>query len=74
MTVAVPKAAMVEIVVYNILGQKVRTLVNEVKPAGYHTIEWNGKSDVGSIVPSGVYFMRMVSGSFTKVNKLLMLK
>jgi hypothetical protein len=74
MTVAVPKAAMVEIVVYNILGQKVRTLTNEVKPAGYHTIEWNGKSDAGSIVPSGVYFMRMVSGSFTKVNKLLMLK
>jgi hypothetical protein len=74
MEIAVPKAAMVEIVVYNILGQKVRTLTNEVVPAGYHTIEWNGKSDAGSIVPSGVYFMRMVSGSFTKVNKLLMMK
>ncbi|MDP2209087.1 MAG: FlgD immunoglobulin-like domain containing protein [Bacteroidota bacterium] len=74
MTIAVPKAALVEMVVYNILGQKVRTLVNEIRPAGYHTVEWNGKNEQGNNVPSGVYFIRMVSGSFSKVNKMLMLK
>lgn len=74
MTIAVPKAALVEMVVYNILGQKVRTLVNEIRAAGYHTIEWNGKNEQGNNVPSGVYFIRMVSGSFSKVNKMLMLK
>ncbi len=74
MTIALPKAALVEMVVYNVLGQKVRTLVNEIRPAGYHTIEWNGKSEQGSNVPSGVYFIRMVSGSFNKINKMLMLK
>ncbi|MDI6802595.1 MAG: FlgD immunoglobulin-like domain containing protein [Bacteroidota bacterium] len=74
MTIAVPKAALVEMVVYNILGQKVRTLVNEIRPAGYHTIEWNGKNEQGNNIPSGVYFIRMVSGSFTQVNKMLMLK
>ncbi len=74
MTIAVPKAALVEMVVYNILGQKVRTLVNEIRAAGYHTIEWNGKNEQGNNVPSGVYFIRMVSGSFSKVNKIMMLK
>jgi hypothetical protein len=74
MTIAVPKVALVEMVVYNVLGQKVRTLVNEIRPAGYHTIEWNGKNEQGNNVPSGVYFIRMVSGSFNKINKMLMLK
>ncbi len=74
MTIAVPKAALVELVVYNILGQRVRTLVNEIRPAGYHTIEWDGKNDQGNNIPSGVYFIRMVSGSFKQVNKMLMLK
>jgi hypothetical protein len=74
MTIALPKIAQVEMVVYNILGQKVKTLVNEIRPAGYHTIEWNGKNDNGNVVPSGVYFIRMVSDTYTKVNKVLMLK
>jgi hypothetical protein len=72
--VAVPKTALVGIVVYDILGRQVRTLVNEQKSAGYHTIEWNGLSDDGGIAPSGVYFVRMVSEKFNTTQKIMMLK
>ncbi len=72
--VAVPKTALVGIVVYDILGRQVRTLVNEQKLAGYHTIEWNGLSDDGGAAPSGVYFVRMISEKFNTTQKIMMLK
>jgi hypothetical protein len=72
--VAVPKTALVDIVVYDILGKKVRTLIHEEKEAGYHAIEWNGLSDDGAATPSGVYFVRMVSEKFNAVQKIMMLK
>lgn len=74
MVIALPKSAQVEVNVYDILGRKVKTLVNEVRPAGYHTIEWNGTNELNNLVPSGVYFIRMTSGSFTSVKKIVMLK
>ncbi len=72
--IAVPKAAQVDVVVYDILGRKVKTLLSEVKSAGYHTIEWNGTNESNNLVPSGIYFVRMNSGSFTSVKKIVMLK
>jgi hypothetical protein len=72
--VAVPKAAQVDIVVYDILGRKVRTLLNEETIAGYHTVEWNGQSEDGAQVTSGVYFVRMVSEKFNAVRKIMMVK
>jgi len=72
--VAVPKAAQVEIVVYDILGRKVRTLLSEETIAGYHTVEWNGQSEDGAQVTSGVYFVRMVSEKFNAIRKIMMVK
>lgn len=71
---AMPKIAKVEIVVYDILGSKVATLFDGVKAAGYHKVEWNGKNSDGSVVPSGVYFVKMTSEGFSAVKKSLMLK
>ena len=65
--------------VYNVIGQRVRTLVNDNVPAGYHTAEWNGMGNDNRQIGSGVYFLRLsasgVNGkSFTETKKLMMLK
>lgn len=55
-----PKNVYVELTIYNILGQTVRTLVQGHKNAGHHLLQWDGKNSDGLIVPSGVYFSRLV--------------
>lgn len=62
----VPENAKVNIVVYNMTGQKVTTLTNEFKTAGYHTVNWDGTNDFGQKVSSGVYFLRMQADAFAK--------
>ncbi len=54
-----PKAAQVKIEIYNVLGQKIRTLLFEPKTAGVHTIKWDGKDNFGRSVGSGVYFISL---------------
>ncbi len=70
----VPKDALVEISIYNVLGQKVTTLLNNITAAGIHTIEWNGTNSQGNVVPSGTYFVRMSSDSFNAVRKMMLMK
>jgi len=63
------------LVIYDMLGREIRTLVNEVKTAGTHTAEWNGTDSKGKKVPSGTYFFQIRgenSGSSTR--KLILLK
>jgi len=72
--VGVPKSAAVDIAIYNLLGQKVRTLVHEELAAGYYQEEWNGLTDDQQLAGSGVYFVRMVSESFVAVHKIVMMK
>jgi hypothetical protein len=72
--VAIPQTAHVEIVVYDLLGRKVKTLLNEERSPGYSTIEWNGCTDNNTMAPSGVYFVRMMSEKFTAVHKIMMMK
>jgi hypothetical protein len=59
----------VSLKVYDILGKEVKTLVNETKPAGIYKIEFDGSS-----LSSGVYYYRLVSGSFTDVKRMVLLK
>jgi hypothetical protein len=72
--VDIPKTAEVDITVYDILGQKIATLLNGVQEAGYKTVEWNGANEHGLTVPSGMYFVRMTSEQFSAVRKVMMLK
>ncbi len=60
--------------IYDILGNEVKTLVNETKPSGNYTVTWNGDNNSGKKISSGVYFYRMEAGSFVKTMKLLLLK
>ncbi|MBI5805169.1 choice-of-anchor J domain-containing protein [candidate division TA06 bacterium] len=71
---ALPQAGQVKIEVYNIAGQRVKTLVNGNMGAGYHQVTWNGRNEAGQKVANGVYMYRMNSGSFQSTKKLLMVK
>ena len=64
----------VEIVIYNMSGQKVRTLVSEAKSAGFYQVIWDGTNNMGETVASGVYLYRMVSGNFSKIDKMMFIK
>ncbi len=75
-----PKAAEASLVIYNSLGQRVRSLVSNNLPAGIHTITWDGRSDNGSSLPSGIYLARFQAKTgeggqtFQQTRKLLMVK
>ena len=68
-----PTAEHIRIEVYNSLGQHVRSLQNGRKPAGHHEQSWDGKDTQGKEMPSGVYFCRMVAGTFTQNQKMIIL-
>jgi flagellar hook assembly protein FlgD len=70
----VPQSELVNLEVYNALGQKVRTLVNEVQETGHYQIAWNGNNDSGTQLASGIYFYRISAGSFVKVMKMVLLR
>ena len=59
---------------YNITGQKVRTLVNEVKPAGYYQIAWDGTDDLGHRLSSGVYFIKLEAGKETLKERIVLIR
>jgi hypothetical protein len=71
----VPAAgADVKIEVFDLSGHRVRTLVNGHSPAGFHSVDWDGRSDAGEALGSGVYFYRLRAGSAVKNEKMMMLK
>ncbi len=69
-----PKESNVRIEVYNLLGQAVVTLVNEKQKSGYHSVQWNGCDNSGTMMKSGVYIYRITSGGFTETKKMILLK
>ena len=70
----IPEIANVRIDMYNILGQKVRTLVNGTHQPGMYHVRWNGTNDFGNLVSSGMYFYRISSEEFISVKKLVLMK
>ena len=72
---ALPQAADVELTVYNVVGQPVRTLVAEYQSAGRYAVEWDATNDSGHSLSSGLYFYRLQAGEeFLEVKKMLLLK
>jgi len=70
----VPQESKVELSIYNIRGQKVKTLCNEVLLSGNHEYIWEGKNSTNNAVASGIYFIHLNNGEKTKVRKVLLLK
>ncbi|NUM81908.1 T9SS type A sorting domain-containing protein, partial [bacterium] len=71
---AVPADGKVVIKVYNVLGQEIRTLVNEVKNIGRYDVTWDGRNATGQLVSSGIYFYRLEAGNVIKSKKMMFIK
>lgn len=72
---SLPKAADVRLTIYNVVGQKVATVVDQKQVAGSYSIQWNGRDQFGQLVSSGIYFYRIEAGSeFIKIKKMIFLK
>ena len=71
-----PKPAKVEIIIYNLLGSKIRTLVSEYKYPGEYRVVWDGRDDSGKDVSSGIYFYRMLiwGSEFSKAKKMILVR
>ena len=71
---SIPSRAHTRVEIYNVLGQKVRTLVDETLEANVHLREWDGRADDGAKLSSGIYFVKMVAGDFKATRKVVVLK
>lgn len=69
-----PKSEFVTLEIFNAIGEKVYTLVNQMQTAGEYTIQWNGNNGFGKVLPSGMYIYRIKAGSYTDIKKMLLLK
>ena len=70
----IPEASAIEISIYNLMGQKVKTLANEEMTPGYHTMQWDGTNDRGSMVSTGMYFYTLHTNKYHAMRKMLFLK
>jgi hypothetical protein len=66
--------ARVTLKIYNILGQKVRTLVDEPKASGNYQVIWDGKDDQGKDVASGIYFYQLTAGDYKETKKMTLVR
>jgi len=71
---SIPTSGHVSLVVYNVAGQKVRTLVNDSQSASFYKVVWDGKNDNGMTVGTGMYFYKLVSGNYSKIVKMTLMK
>ena len=69
-----PEAAQVRIMVFNVLGQHVQTLVDAPRSEGYQTVVWDGRHANGSTLSSGVYVIRLDAGGVTQARTVLYVK
>ncbi len=71
---SLPTASKVTLDVFNIIGQKVRTLVDGELPAGVHRVEFDSRASSGNTLATGVYFYRISTDRFTQTKKMLLMK
>lgn len=70
----IPMDGQVRLTVYNSLGQKIATLVDSKQTSGQYQVTWNGVSDAGMTMSSGVYFYHIEAVGFTKTMKMILMK
>ena len=70
----VPRRGSVRIEIFNALGEKVHTLVDQIQEKGDHLVNWDGVNDQGESVANGIYFYRLQTNDYVQTNKMLLLK
>ncbi len=70
----IPKLSEVKIVVHDIMGRQVATLVNTMKPAGYHKITWDGSNQLGEELSSGMYIYSIYTSEYNFSKKMILLE
>lgn len=70
----IPEAAHVTLVIYNLQGQKIRTLIDGTSQAGYYIARWDGRDEIGTSVASGMYFYVLHAGQFEDVKKMILMR
>ncbi len=71
---SLPERSRAAIEIFNVLGQRVRTLVNETQAAGSYRIVWDGRTDAGTELATGIYLCRLQAGSHIQARKMLLLR
>ena len=69
-----PDDGLVELTVYNMRGEKITTLMQGNQEAGSYRLNWDGTSQSGEMVSSGIYFLRIASGSYSKTSKMVFIR
>ncbi|MCB0278041.1 MAG: right-handed parallel beta-helix repeat-containing protein [Calditrichaeota bacterium] len=70
----VPEKQQVRVIVFNLLGQKIKTLINKTLPAGYHDAVWDGRNEQGQAVSSGIYLYQIQSGNHAVSKRMVLIK
>lgn len=71
---ATPKQTLVNLAVYNLLGQKIAELANKEYAAGIYEVQWNGKNTAGEPVPTGIYLYSIQADGFRRTHKMILMK
>ncbi len=71
---SIPRRRNIELAVFNVKGQRIKTLINDVMPSGEHSVIWDGDNDNGVKVASGIYFYKLQAGTYTKTKKMILMK
>ena len=69
-----PRQTFVSLSIYNVLGQKIRSLINEVKSAGHHQVDWNGVDDKRQQVAGGIFFYQLKTDEYLGTKKMILLR
>ena len=68
------KGGLVNVTIYDMLGNSINQLVNEVQNSGYKSIQWNANNNQGAPVSAGVYLYKIQAGDFVDTKKMILLK
>ena len=71
---SLPEPCHTRVIIYDIIGNLVRELVNRVESPGVKNVIWDSRNDMGEEVPSGMYIYSLQAGSFKDSNKLLLIR
>ena len=73
-TYSLPTASKIKVIIYDLLGKRVRTLIDEYQTPGYKSFDWDATDDKGNVVSSGIYLYRIHAGEFTDTKKMILMK